>query len=125
MAILGGELWWVRDGSKDWVGAIPQRHGPPSVYVWESKCEPGEPWSNFVECGASGALTAVDRYPTPSDVPPDLHGRILYNLTWISEVEFEKLSTVVESFANIEEIRKHAKPLKGVSVKDLIEEGRR
>jgi hypothetical protein len=128
MAILGGELWWVRDGSEDWVGTIPQRHGPSGVYVWESKREPGEPWSHFVERSASGALASVDRFPAPGDVPPDLHGRILYNLTWISEVEFEKLSTktvVAETFANIEEIRKHANPLKGITIKELIEEGRR
>ena len=71
---------------------------------------------------------AVDRFPAPGDVPPDLDGRILYNLTWISEVEFEKLSTkagVAESFADIEEIRKRAKPLNGLTIKDLIEEGRR
>ncbi len=128
MAILGGELWWVRDGSKDWVGTIPQRHGPPGVYVWDSKREPGEPWSHFVERSASGTLAAVDRFPAPGDVPPDLDGRILYNLTWISEVEFEKLSTkagVAESFADIEEIRKRAKPLDGLTIKDLIAEGRR
>jgi hypothetical protein len=127
MAILGAELWWVRNGSEDWVGTIPQRHGPPGVYVWESKCEPGEPWSHFVERSASGALAAVDRFPGPNDVPPDLHGQIFYNLTWISEGEFEKCSTkavVAESFARIEEIRKQAKPLNGLTIKDLIEEGR-
>ena len=128
MAILGGELWWVRNGSEDWVGAIPQRNGPPGVYVWESRCEPGEPWSHFVERSASRALAAVNRFPTPGDVPPDLHGRILYNLTWISEAEFEKLSAkavLAKSFAAIEEIRKSATPLNGLTIKELIEEGRR
>jgi hypothetical protein len=46
----------------------------------------------------------------------------------MSEVEFEKLSTkavVAESFARIQQIRKHAKPLNGITIKDLIEEGRR
>jgi hypothetical protein len=110
------------------VGAIPQRHGPPGVYGWESKCEPSEPWSHFVERSASAALAAAEQFPAPGDVQPDLHGRILYNLTWMSEVEFEKLSTkavVAESFARIQQIRKHAKPLNGITIKDLIEEGRR
>jgi hypothetical protein len=31
IGVLGGELWWVRDGFTDWVGAIPQRQGPPVV----------------------------------------------------------------------------------------------
>jgi len=34
-------------------------------------------------------------------------------------------SAVTLAFANIEEIRKRVKPLNGLSVKDLIEEGRR
>jgi len=32
---------------------------------------------------------------------------------------------VDEIFADIEEIRKRVRPLKGITVKDLIEEGRR
>jgi hypothetical protein len=87
LAILGGELWWVRDGFADWVGVIPQRHGPPGVYHWETTREPGEPWPHFGERGASDALAAVERWPTPTDLPPDLLGRILYNLTWVSDVE--------------------------------------
>ena len=41
--ILGGELGWARDGLRDWEGLIPQRHGPPGVYGWETKREDGEP----------------------------------------------------------------------------------
>ncbi len=48
IGILGGELWWVRDGFSNWEGAIPQRYGPPGVYVWETKHKPGEPWSRFI-----------------------------------------------------------------------------
>lgn len=33
--------------------------------------------------------------------------------------------SLTKAFANIEEIRKRGKPLNGLSVKDLIEEGRR
>src|SRR5437879_3928841 len=35
LAILGGELWWVRDGIGVY-GLIPQRQGPPAVYPWET-----------------------------------------------------------------------------------------
>jgi hypothetical protein len=92
IGILGGELWWIRDGFTDWVSLIPQRHGPPSVYVWETKCEPGESWPHFVERSALDALAAVGRWPMQGDLQPDLHGRILYNLTWASHAEFKKLS---------------------------------
>ena len=90
IAILGGELWWVREESKDW-DLIPQRQGPPAVYVWETKREPEEAWSHFLERGVSDALAAVERWPTPGDLPPDLSGRILYNLSWVSEAEFREL----------------------------------
>ncbi len=93
MGILGGELWWVREGLRDWEGLIPQRHGPPGVYPWETNREPGEPWKDYVERGASDTLVAVKRWPVPDDLPPDLPGRILYNLTWVSEEEFNKLTT--------------------------------
>jgi hypothetical protein len=93
IGILGGELWWVRDEFTDWVGVIPQQQGPPGVYCWETKPEPGEPWSHFVERGASDTLAAVERWPMLGDLPPDLPGRILYNLTWASDAEFNTLIT--------------------------------
>jgi len=85
IGILGGELWWVRDDFADWVGLIPQRHGPPGVYHWETKRESEESWQHFVERGASDALAAVERWPAPGDLPSDLPGRILYNLTWVAD----------------------------------------
>jgi hypothetical protein len=91
IGILGGELWWIREGASEWVGSIPQQHGPPGVYCWETKRRSGEPWAHFVDRGASDALAAIDRWPLSGDLPPDLTGKILYNLTWASEGEFEKL----------------------------------
>jgi hypothetical protein len=95
IGILGGELWWARDDFTDLVGLIPQRNGSPGVYVWETKRQPGEPWPHFSERGASDSLAAVERWPMPSDLPPDLPGRILYNLTWVSKAEFKKLATKI------------------------------
>ena len=93
IGILGGELWWVRDGRTDW-GLVPQRQGPAGVYAWETIREPGESWSCFLERGASDTLAAAERWPKSSDLPPDLPGRILYNLTWVSEAEFEQLGKI-------------------------------
>jgi prevent-host-death family protein len=39
--------------------------------------------------------------------------------------EEPEASTIKEIFDNIEKIRRRAKPLRGVTTKDLIEEGRR
>jgi hypothetical protein len=87
LGILGGELWWVRKNAEGWGGLIPQRHGPPAVYVWNTERRLGEAWEGFVERGASDALAAVERWPRPEDLPDDLSGRILYNLTSVSEFE--------------------------------------
>jgi hypothetical protein len=92
MGILGGELWRVGDGIANRAG-IPQRDGSWGVYCWETKRRSGEPWPEFIERGASDALAAVERWPGPEDLPPDLPGRILYNLTWVSEVEFSELGS--------------------------------
>ena len=91
LAILGGELWWVRNGIPGW-DLIPQRKGPPAVYPWETTRRVGELWTSFVERCATDTLAAVARYPASEDLPPDLEGRILYNLTWVSEAEFDNLS---------------------------------
>lgn len=90
MGILGGELWWVQDEATI-RSVIPQRHGPPVVYPWVTNRRHGEPWPDFVERGASDTLAAVERFPELGDLPSDLGGRILYNLTWVSDVEFENL----------------------------------
>ena len=95
LGILGGELWWVQEGSRDWVGLIPQRDGPPAVYPWETKREPGESWLDFVDRAAAETLAAVRRWPAPGDLPNELGRRILYNLTWTSEEEFDNLRTSV------------------------------
>jgi hypothetical protein len=81
MGILGGELWWMRDASTSWAGVIPQQR------------ESREAWSHFVERSASEALAAAARWPTPGDLPPGMPGRVLYNLTWVSEVDFKQFTT--------------------------------
>jgi hypothetical protein len=90
-AILGGELWWVPDGACDWTGLIPQRHGPDGVYPWETTRAAGEEWAPFVARCAHDSLQAIERWPAIEDLPTNLGGRILYNLTWVSENEYREL----------------------------------
>jgi hypothetical protein len=91
LAVLGGELWWVPEGSATWVGSIPQREGADAVYAWETKRRRNETWSRFVERCASDTLAAVKRWPPLEDLPESLPGRILYNLTWVDEAEYGEL----------------------------------
>jgi len=90
LGILGGELWWVRDGISGWVGLIPQRQGSTAVYHWETDRHNDETWPTFVERSVSDTLAAVEQFPGPDELPPDLPGRILYNLVWVSQTEFEE-----------------------------------
>ncbi len=65
LGILGGELWWVRDGSTHWFGIIPQRHGPPGVYPSTTNRRSGETWADCkggaTDTLAAGALASADR----------------------------------------------------------------
>jgi hypothetical protein len=90
-AILGGELWWIPEGRNDWTGLIPQRQGPDAVYPWATERDAGEQWSAFVLRCADETLQAVERWPGINELRPDLGGRILYNLTWVSETQYREL----------------------------------
>jgi hypothetical protein len=90
LAILGGELWWVKDGSTGW-DLIPQRDGRRAVYRWAGDRLPGESWPDFVARGAADALAHVERWPADLDLPPNFEGRILCNLAWVSHLEFDQL----------------------------------
>jgi hypothetical protein len=91
LAILGGELWQVRDGSANWDAIIPQRDGSPVVYTWETKRKAREAWLEFIHRCASDTLDAVERWPAERELPSNFDGRILYNLTWVSEAEYGDL----------------------------------
>ena len=90
-AILGGELWWVPENATEWTGLIPQRIGPDGVYPWDTERIPNELWQAFVERCAHDSVEAVSRWPGINDLPVNLGGRILYNLTWVTESEYETL----------------------------------
>jgi hypothetical protein len=88
LAILGGELWWVREGSTAW-DLIPQEGGRRAVYTWSGGRFPEESWPEFVERRAVEALTHAERWPAELGLPPNAKGRILCNLSWVSELEFD------------------------------------
>ena len=90
-AILGGDLWWVPDGAIGWTGLMPQRHGVHAVYAWETVRTSGEDWPAYVERCADESLQAIERWPGMEDLPANFPGRILYNLSWVSETEYSKL----------------------------------
>jgi len=90
-AVLGGELWWVLNADDSWSGMIPQREGADAVYNWEIKRRAGESWKAFVDRCAARAVEASKMLPGAGEVPAELPGQILYNLTWVSETEYGTL----------------------------------
>jgi hypothetical protein len=81
LAILGGELWMVLNGSSNWTGLIPQREGPDAVYAWETKRYPKEDWTTDVNWCAADSRTAVEKWLDSDNLSPNMKGRILYNFT--------------------------------------------
>ncbi len=91
-AILGGELWWIPQGTRSWTGIIPDGGcGPDGVYHWETKRLPEETWADFVRRCAVECLATTQRWPSPEKLESYLHGQILYNLDWVSSSEYDAL----------------------------------
>jgi len=88
-AILGGEIWIVRN-SEIW-GVVPQSEGPPRVYHWETERHPREDWSAFASRSASETLDTVQEMPIEAEMALPEGAEIFYNLTWVSEYEYAKL----------------------------------
>jgi hypothetical protein len=82
-AILGGELWLVRNG-EIW-GLLPQKEGPPAVYHWETERQDSEPWADYVHRSCADALAAIAVLPAAGEVEVPNGADIYYNLTWVSE----------------------------------------
>jgi hypothetical protein len=82
MGILGGERWWVQDASTSWAGVIPQRHGPPEVYVWETRRESREALVTFCrtqrfrDSGCRGSMADSRRFATRHARPGSLQSRL-------------------------------------------------
>jgi hypothetical protein len=84
-AILGGELWLVRNGAI-W-GVLPRKEGPPAVYHWESERQDSEPWPDYVSRACRETLAAIAELPAIGEVDLPQGADIYYNLTWVSEQE--------------------------------------
>ncbi len=84
-AVLGGELWLVRDGEV-W-GVVPQHSGPPAVYAWETERRANEAWSAYVARACVEALAAIQALPGEAEVAAPPTAKVYYNLTWVGADE--------------------------------------
>ena len=93
MAILGGEVWSIQEGGR-WQGLIPQTDGSPdSVYHWELEPQKAdsESWQTFCDRATRYAVSALESLNAERDVIPELRHRIRFNLTYVSQQEYQNL----------------------------------
>lgn len=85
-AVLGTELWVVRDGL---INTLPiGQSGMPEVHGNTVNRRANEPWAAFVSRAASETAVYLRSFQSREIVEP---GETRFNVTWVSEQEFEKL----------------------------------
>ena len=85
-AVLGTELWVIRDGA---IHSLPIGQSTmPEVYGNVVNRQADEPWTTFVNRAASETVAYLRSFKSSEIVERgDLH----FNVTWVSEQEFQKL----------------------------------
>jgi len=83
LAILGGELWLLRD--TEVLGVLPQRFGPPLVYHWECEQGPSESWPKVAARSCAASVAAIETLPPEEEVEVPEDAEIYYKLSWVSE----------------------------------------
>ncbi|MGB6405707.1 MAG: hypothetical protein WA254_21155 [Candidatus Sulfotelmatobacter sp.] len=85
-AALGTELWVIRDGL---INTLPiGSAGTPEVHGNTVSRRANEPWAAFVSRAASETVGYLRSFQLREIVEP---GKVHFNVTWVSEEEFEKL----------------------------------
>jgi hypothetical protein len=85
-AVLGTELWVIRDGL---INTLPVgQTGTREVYGNTVNRRANEPWAAFVSRAASETVLYLRSFQSGEIVEP---GKVHFNVTWVSEEEFEKL----------------------------------
>jgi hypothetical protein len=85
-AVLGTELWVIRDGL---INTLPiGQTEMPEVHGNTVRRRANESWADFVSRAASETVLYLRSFQ-PSEIVE--LGEVHFNLTWVSEEEFEKL----------------------------------
>ena len=88
-AILGGEVWLVKDISENWWGLIPSKDGsPPAAWSWDTTSrKPNENWADYCENTYQESLKAVAGLYVENEASPEIVSYIWFNVTFIEESE--------------------------------------
>jgi hypothetical protein len=84
LAILGGEVWAVVNGSMD---ALPLlKTGGTAVIAWDTDAqEASESWQRFVERTAEQTRSQIRAMNAEEAVSPELQDKLHYNLCYVAE----------------------------------------
>jgi len=86
-AVLGTELWVLKhDGT---IISLPLGiSGLPEVHGNTVDRKKGETWSSFTRRATAETLAYLGRF-NPADIVEE--GNVRFNITWVTEIEFEQL----------------------------------
>jgi hypothetical protein len=87
--VLGTELWLIRDGA---INSLPIGQSKlPEVHGNTDNRQANEPWTAFVNRAASETVAYLCSFKSSEIVEP---GDMRFNVTWVTEQEFQKLGSV-------------------------------
>jgi len=85
-AVLGTELWLVRDGA---IHSLPiGNSGMPEVHGNEVSRQPEEPWQDFVARARKQTISYLRSFKTTDIIE---RGDLYFNVVWVDEEEFQTL----------------------------------
>lgn len=103
VAILGGDVWAIRNSSKEIsplieleaeniaVGIIKAKDGESYVFNWHSNKSVSEDWEEYVLKSKRETIDAINKMKTEETVAEEFTDSIYYNLVFASKTEFENL----------------------------------
>ena len=87
LAIVGGEIWGIRDF--EIFPAVPTRYGHTRILAWSAADKtPDTNWPNYVRECARHARQAIQALDAESQVVPAFRHRLVYHLLFFSEHDY-------------------------------------
>jgi hypothetical protein len=84
MAVVGGEIWGLRDF--EIFGAVPTRKGHTRIFAWSAPPRAfGTDWSTYRTQCIQYALDAVLELNAEAEVAPAFRDHLLYHLQFLAE----------------------------------------
>ncbi len=88
-AILGGEVWLVKNSTEHWIGLIPSRYGePPGVWSWDTDMKKeDETWNEYCKRTLSESIKSLSELMVEDEAALDVLSFIWFNVCFVEEHE--------------------------------------